>query len=489
MLQCPRCGRQFPDDLHVCPDDFTPLQADATVADIPIDPLIGQAFDGKYRLDERLGGGGMGTVYRATHLLIERPVAIKVLSQRFVGDETAQQRFRREARAAGRMHHPNAVTVTDFGTTEDGWLYIVMELLEGRTLRDLLAREAPLDPARAVSFMLQACSAVGAAHDLKLIHRDLKPANIFIEQRPNMPAVVKVLDFGVAKFMVEEHEDEDFNTLTQVGAIIGTPRYMSPEQCSGFGLTPASDVYSLGIILYEMLTGVVPFVADTPLALAMKQVTEAPKPPSDIVPAIPAELERVVFHALAKNPAERPADANEFRRELHATAEQLGFEHADSLTVPTIAALREAGTESPSGQLVIDIARLRAAQAAATQSNAGKPEFQRLDVSLEKPSRASRKRWLPIIAAAAAAVLLIAMVALVVLATRWRDPGLLASNPVAAIGTPSPSPEASPSPSPTPTPSPRVVRNPPRRKPEKPSKLESFVNKVTGVFHRGKKRK
>src|SRR5438876_6383610 len=213
MLQCPRCGRRFPDNVHVCPDDFTPLRADDTISDIPVDPLIGRVFDGKYRLEEPLGGGGMGTVYRATHLLIERPVAVKVLSQRFVGDATAQQRFRREARASGRMHHPNAVMVNDFGATEDGWLYIVMELLEGQTLRDLLAREAPLDPARAVSFMLQACSAVGAAHDLKLIHRDLKPANIFIEQRPNMPAVVKVLDFGVAKFMVEEHEDDDSNML------------------------------------------------------------------------------------------------------------------------------------------------------------------------------------------------------------------------------------------------------------------------------------
>src|SRR6266851_3251838 len=310
MLQCPRCGRRYPDDVHVCPQDFTPLRADETIADAPVDPLIDRVFEGKYRLDERLGGGGMGTVYRATHLLIDRVVAVKVLSQRFVGDETAQQRFRREARASGRMQHPNAVTVNDIGATADGWLYIVMELLEGQTLRDLLAREAPLDPARAVSFMLQASAAVGAAHEAKLIHRDLKPANIFIEQRPNLPAVVKVLDFGVAKFAVEGHEDEDFQTLTQVGAIIGTPRYMSPEQCSGIApLTPASDVYSLGIILYEMLSGAVPFNADTPLALALKHVSEAPRSLREIAPSIPAEVEKVVARALAKNPLERPTDA------------------------------------------------------------------------------------------------------------------------------------------------------------------------------------
>src|SRR5205809_7138384 len=314
MLQCPRCHRQFPDDVHVCSFDFTPLQADPTLAEDPVDPLIGRVFDEKYRLEERLGGGGMGTVYRATHLLIDRAVALKVLSQRFVGDQTAQQRFRREARAAGRIQHPNAVTVTDFGATDDGYLYIVMELLEGRTLRDLIAHEAPLDSARTVSFMLQACAAVGAAHDAGLIHRDLKPANIFIEQRPNFPAVVKVLDFGVAKFVVEEHDD-DSNTLTQVGALIGTPRYMSPEQCSGAApLTPASDVYSLGIILYEMLTGAVPFTADTFLAVALKQVSEPPRPPREIVPTIPEQLERVVLHALAKEPRARPADANELRR-------------------------------------------------------------------------------------------------------------------------------------------------------------------------------
>src|SRR5437899_9058345 len=158
MLQCPRCGRQFPDSALTCPDDLAALQADATIPDVPVDPLIGRVFEGKYRLDQRLGGGGMGTVYRATHLLIDRQVAIKVLSQRFVGDQTAQHRFRREARAAGRMQHPNAVTVTDFGTTDDGYLSIVMELLQGRTLRALLAHEAALEPPRGVSFLVQACA-------------------------------------------------------------------------------------------------------------------------------------------------------------------------------------------------------------------------------------------------------------------------------------------------------------------------------------------
>jgi serine/threonine protein kinase len=496
MLQCPRCGRQFPDNVHVCPDDFTPLRADDTISDVPVDPLIGRVFDGKYRLEEPLGGGGMGTVYRATHLLIERPVAIKVLSQRFVGDQTAQERFRREARAAGRMHHPNAVMVNDFGATEDGWLYIVMELLEGRTLRDLLAHEAPLDPARAVSFTLQACAAVGAAHDANLIHRDLKPANIFIEQRPDLPAVAKVLDFGVAKFAVEEHGDDDYQTLTQVGAIIGTPRYMSPEQCAGTApLTAASDVYSLGIILYEMLTGAVPFSAETPLALAMKQVTEAPRPPREIVPAIPRELETVVLHALAKHAADRPPDANEFRRELHATAEELGLEHADSTVTPTMDDLRHAGTQSPSGRLVIDLATLRQVQAASSGESdaelatgaAAKNRFGRMQVPMEKqgPAQVSHRGRVVV----ATIIALAAIVAALGIGYRWRhNSNPVSTNqtananvaaPVAAVASPS----ASASPSPSPSPKQRVVNNE-RKNDNKKPKDNSFWGKVKRrIFH------
>ena len=458
MLQCPRCGRQYTDDVVLCASDHTPLQADATIADVPLDPLIGRVFEGKYRLDEPLGGGGMGTVYRATHLLIDRPVALKVLSQRFVGDQTAQQRFRREARAAGRMQHPNAVTVTDFGTTNDGYLYIVMELLEGRTLRDLLAHEAPLDPARAVSLMLQACAAVAAAHDAGLIHRDLKPANIFIEQRPNFPAVVKVLDFGVAKFVVEEHDD-DYNTLTQVGALIGTPRYMSPEQCAGtVALTPASDVYSLGIILYEMLTGVAPFNGETHLAIALKQVSEPPQPPREIVATIPELLEQVVLHALAKNPNERPRDADELRRELHAVAEGLGFEHAESSHSPTFESLRSAGTESPSGRLVIDLNTLRQVQAAiapglgeqtrplqAAAANMNQPVISRMNVAFDRPPLKRSTLWI------AGLILLIAILGSGVLAARWwrGQDSILVTH---ATPTPTPTPEATPTPTPTPVP-------------------------------------
>lgn len=485
MLQCPRCGRRFSNDVLVCPADQTPLQADATIADVPIDPLLGQIFDEKYRLEARLGGGGMGTVYRATHLLIDRPVALKVLSQRFVGDETAQQRFRREARAAGRMQHPNAVSVTDFGATADGYLYIVMELLEGQTLRDVLMREGPFDVARAVSIMLQTCAAVAAAHDAGLIHRDLKPANILIAKHPDTPAIVKVLDFGVAKFAVEEQADDDYQTLTQVGALIGTPRYMSPEQCSGSGpVTPASDVYSLGIILYEMLSGAPPFNAETPLAIVFRQVSEPPPP---LPASVPEKLRAIVERALAKDPTKRFPNAEEFREELLSAAEALGLEHSASRATPlTLNALRSSGAESPSGSLVIDLERLRQVQAASqVREGNGSPvaspvrrEISRLNIGVAETKKRKRE-----IALATVILALLILGSGVVIGRWWRN--RVASTAVVSA-SPSPSPTATSFATPTeaPTPTPQATpANHPSRSHEKPSKLKRAIDKIKGIFN------
>jgi serine/threonine-protein kinase len=493
MLQCPKCGRRYSAEFETCPEDQTPLQADSTFADsAPVDPLVGHTLDDKYHLESRLGVGGMGTVYRARHLLIDRPVAVKVLNQRFVEDEAARTRFRREARAAGRLQHVNAVTVTDFGESHDGYVYLVMELLEGRTLRDVLAKEAPLDPARAVSLMLQVSAAVGAAHEAGIIHRDLKPANIFIVQRAEVPAVVKVLDFGIAKLAAEFLEDDEVMTLTQVGAMIGTPRYMSPEQCDGAELSAASDVYSMGVILYEMLTGTVPFSGTTPLSIAMKHITDPPRPPSEFVSTLPPQLERVVLHTLEKNPRDRPATAAEFRSELLETAERLGLEHAAVTSSPNLAALRNVGTESPSGRLVIDISRLRENRAtnfdaseltvvgAAPLSSklagnglespvSAKRSFPRVSISVTGSERS--KKQLKVLGVVLAAILLIVLT----LAVRSRFVG---PTPTAVVAA-SPSPSVEPTPSPTPSPTPVVQERKPSATPAPtPKKKRSLLRRI-----------
>lgn len=331
------------------------------------DPLVGRTLNEKYYLEERLGSGGMGKVYRARHLSMDRPVAIKFLHTRFSEDEAARLRLLTEARAAVALRHANAVSVTDFGQTAEGWVYIVMELLEGRTLREILSREAPLETARATSIMLQASDAVGAAHQTGIIHRDLKPSNILITQSADQPAVVKVLDFGIAKFFAADGDDVD--ELAQSNSVIGTPRYMSPEQHNGDELTPATDVYSLGVILYEMLTGMVPFSGSTPAEIAEKHVNNPPHSPREVVAAIPEDVERVVLHALEKQPSDRPPNAAEFRRELFEAAERLGLETHAIKSAPDIEALRDSGVESPSGRLVVDISRLREKRALSSGSN------------------------------------------------------------------------------------------------------------------------
>ncbi|HEX7315725.1 MAG TPA: serine/threonine-protein kinase [Pyrinomonadaceae bacterium] len=281
------------------------------------DPLVGRTLDSKYELVAPLGEGGMGTVYRARRLHIGDEVAVKVLHRRFLPDEAAVERFRREARSAALLTHPNVVTIHDFADARpDGApAYIVMELVKGVSLRGLLKREGRLDERRAVELMGDICAGVGVGHKQGVVHRDLKPDNVIITP----PAVegareaAKVVDFGIAKL----RDATGPLDLTQTGALLGTPLYMAPEQCRGERLGPSADVYSLGAMLYEMLTGAPPFRANTLPALISKHLTEEPPlfPPGlNLSPA----LEGVYLRALSKNSAARQTDANVFYQELRS---------------------------------------------------------------------------------------------------------------------------------------------------------------------------
>ncbi|MFL6335399.1 MAG: protein kinase domain-containing protein [Pyrinomonadaceae bacterium] len=282
------------------------------------DPLVGRVLDGKYEIVAPLGSGGMGAVYRARRVLIGDEVAVKVLHSRLTGDEKLVERFRREARAAAQLHHPNVVTIHDYGEARgpDGFAYIVMELVRGESLRDLLRREGRLEPRRAVALMRDVCAGVGAAHRRGIVHRDIKPDNIIVTPADeDSPAEsVKVVDFGIAKLRDLAAEG---STLTEAGMMVGTLFYMSPEQCKGEPLDSRADVYSLGAMLYEMLAGTPPFTASNITSLIFKHVAEPPPPLPEDLP-VPAALRAAVLRALSKDPDARPRDAAEFSREIQS---------------------------------------------------------------------------------------------------------------------------------------------------------------------------
>jgi beta-lactam-binding protein with PASTA domain len=254
--------------------------------------------DGRYRIISRLGAGGMADVFLAEDQQLGRKIALKLLHRRFAEDPDFVERFRREAQAAAGLQHPHVVSVYDRGSY-DGTYYIAMEYLPGRTLKQLIREEAPLDPVRAIDLTIQILRAARFAHRRGVIHRDLKPHNVIVDDSGH----AKVTDFGIARAGASD--------MTETGSIMGTAQYLSPEQAQGHSVNAASDLYSIGVVLYEMLTGRVPFDGEAAVTIALKHVSEAPLPPSAIVPNVPPELEQAVLWVLNKNAADRPTDADQ----------------------------------------------------------------------------------------------------------------------------------------------------------------------------------
>jgi serine/threonine-protein kinase len=287
-----------------------------------VDGYLGATVGKKYRIERLIGEGGMGRVYLATQLALEKPVVLKVLRRWLLSDERTVERFRREARTASRLSHPNSITVLDFGQTEAGDHYLAMEFISGKDLQQVLSTEWPLSEERVIRIASQVLSALAEAHAAGVIHRDLKPENIMIEQRRGDPDFVKVLDFGIAK--IQDPAPGESAALTRAGFVCGTPEYMSPEQARGAELDARSDLYAVGVILYQLVAGALPFEATSPAMFATKHLSELPIPPSRrrADANISADLEALILRALSKQPEVRPQTALGFRAELLAISKR-----------------------------------------------------------------------------------------------------------------------------------------------------------------------
>src|SRR3989442_3924679 len=317
MKFCPTCNSKYDDNVSFCPKDGEVLEEDPH-------SFIGSVLDGQYQIEALLGRGGMGAVYSARHILLGDRVAIKMLPPEMRSNTEWLRRFQREGQAARRFRHPNAVTVYDLRTSADGTIYLVMEYVEGTTLDAELKRRKSFSAAEALSTLKPVMSVLNAAHAMGVVHRDLKPENIMIgKPTTGGESVVKLLDLGIAKLReVAGAEKTGSTNLTVAGQMLGTPYYMSPEQ---WGELPddgsseidgRADIYSLGVVLYEIIAGARPFSGVTMLELRRQHVSQTPKPLHDVVPNVPVGFSSAVMRAMAKDRGVRQATAGEFEKEL-----------------------------------------------------------------------------------------------------------------------------------------------------------------------------
>ena len=327
MKVCPTCNAEYTSGEMFCPLDATRLtsasQFDAPAVRDPEDPLVGATLGGRYRIVRRIGEGGMGIVYEALHVVIEKRVALKVLRDDFSGRTEVVERFRQEAKSASRIGHQHIVDISDFGETPGGQSYFVMEYLEGEDLANVLARQTTVPIDRAVDIVLQCCKALGAAHAKGIVHRDMKPENVFLTRRDGDRDFVKIVDFGIAKMSDIDSPGVPGRKLTKTGMIFGTPEYMSPEQAAGKPLDHRVDVYAVSVILYEMLTGRVPFVGDSFMGILTQHMFEEAPPLRTVNANVESspELEAVIFHGLAKDPDDRFGSMEELARAVSAAAD------------------------------------------------------------------------------------------------------------------------------------------------------------------------
>ncbi len=306
---CLECNREYTGIIDFCPHDNAQLFSRVK------DPLIGTMMAGKYEILDVLGDGGMGVVYKAHDSLMDRAVAIKILHAQLVSDSMSVKRFQQESKAASRLRHPHVITTFDFGISPTGQPYIVMDFLDGEPLSEVIKRDGNVAVERGIRILSQTCDALDHAHKQGVIHRDLKPSNIVLCKFDGQSDFVRVVDFGVAKLIGGNQEGQ---RLTQAGEVCGSPVYMSPEQCVGADLDRRSDIYSMGIVIYETLTGRLPIVGKTMVDTMTKHISEIPPRFNAVRPDlyIPERLESVVFKALAKDPANRHQSMEELMTDL-----------------------------------------------------------------------------------------------------------------------------------------------------------------------------
>ena len=326
MKICPVCGTQYRDDMRFCPNDGQTLRSSG-----PTQSLVGQVLADRYHIVKKLGEGGMGQVYLAEHVKMGRRSAIKVMNPSMAHDPEAVARFNREAANASRISDAHVCAIYDFGETPDGLIYLAMEFVEGEPLTELLAREGALPVARAADICIQVASALQAAHDLDIVHRDLKPDNIMLTRGRDGADAVKVVDFGLAKAVRSEGGTQK---VTRTGLVVGTPEFLSPEQLSGDQLDGRSDVYSLGLVLFNMLTGTLPFPADSVQEAMIKRLTDEPAELLEVRPDLhfPAGLQPILDTALARNRVDRYQSAAQFAHDLAAV---VGLSRSDGAALPS----------------------------------------------------------------------------------------------------------------------------------------------------------